>query len=656
MSRGRGIGWVSAFAVAVLGLGSVFAETLQVSNGRLEASLDAIDGSLTVNDLASGRTWHAAAEFAARPVVVTEAAVDTSSKTAYPTTIRCKVTPKDQPTISVCLTILENELELALDAPPETAYVGALAWPFPFTADAGDRFILPHGCGYSFAAETADFGTKALDRMKVYTRDMKMGCWAQYAECVGADGALEQQAGMLAILETPVDAVVSFGLRSNGRRAVGPEWTDEDGHFGYARRLRYCFFREATPAALAARYRAEMDKRGFRVTFREKARRNPRIAEGLSLLKGAPDIWYWTTRSDKADVARSLRSIGFANMLFSSVTRRDLGVWVTPEEVKAVAEIPDVLQTEYDIYTDTMEPSMLDKIDAVRPHWPLEVWDNGDYIMTAEGKPARGWRVALKTDPTKPVVGCLRLCEKQAPRYLRERVSKRLAEAPYKARFFDVTGTSVGSCQNPKHPLTRRQSMKARKDLLAIAGREYGLVTGTEDGLECYVPECDYFEGNFSAAHWRVDGGRYMWKIYDETPPIMERAIDPAIRFPFWEMVFHDCIVSYWYWTDYNNKFPQDWWKRDLLNVVAGTPPMYFFTPEVYADQKERLGASVRVATSTARDTADAVFTGFRWLTADRLVQQSEFSNGVTVVANFSEQPYRLPDGRTVPPHGHLRK
>ena len=297
---------------------------------------------------------------------------------------------------------------------------------------------------------------------------------------------------------------------------------------------------------------------------------------------------------------------------------------------------------------------MLDKIDSVRPHWPTGVWDANDYAVGGNGKPQRGWKVALKEDPTKPCVGCLLLCEKQAPKYIRERVAKRLAEAPYNARFLDVTGTSLGECWNPAHPLTRRESMVARQEMFRIVRDEFSLVTGTEDGLECYAPYADYFEGVFNASYWRVDGGRHMWKVYDETPPVIKRALDPTMRMPFWEMVFRDCVVGYWYWTCYNNRFPQDWWKMDLLNVLAGTPPMYFFTPEVFAKQKDRLAASYPVATSTARAAKGALLTEFRWLTSDRLVQESEFSNGLRVVVNFSEKPYRTKDGRTVPPHGYL--
>lgn len=589
---------------------------------RLQVSFDASASSFSVVDTQAARTWRM---FPSAPL---------SSG------------------VSCTWKVEGSELAVEISAPTSLPMKASLVCPGAFAAEKGDRFILPTGCGFSFPAD-ATFDTKALERMPVYSRAMKMGCWAQYAETVGADGALRQGAGMLAILETPVDAYVRFGVRANGLRAMEPEWSAEDGRFAYARRIRYVFFEKATPGALAARYRAEMARRGHRVTFREKARRNPRLAKGLEILKGAPDVWYWSLRDDRGAVARRLRGLGFPNMLFSAITRKDLGTWVTPQEVRDVAALPDVLLAEYDIYTDTMEPEMLDKIDAVRPHWPLGVWANGDYVTDANGVPQRGWKVALKTDPTKPVIGCLRLCESRAPRYLRERVSARLAEAPWNARFFDVTGTGIGTCQNPKHPLTRRQSVAARKRLLAIAGDEYGLVTGTEDGLECFVPECDYFEGNFSAAHWRVDGGRYMWRIYDEAPPVMARAIDPATRCPFWEMVFHDCIASTWYWTDYNNKFPRDWWKRDLLNIVSGTPPMYLFTPEVLDRQQERLSASVKAATRVARLTADAVLDEYRWLTVGRLVQQSHFSNGVTATVNFGDRPYTMSDGWVLPARGH---
>jgi len=528
-------------------------------------------------------------------------------------------------------------------------------YPAPFAAAKGERLLLPHGCGFAFdAAETNLGGIAAMDRMKFCTRDLKMGCFGHYAERTTPSGAYEQQSGYLAIVETPEDALLDFRVRANGCRAASPIWCPEKGRLGYVRTIRYVFFANAEPTRMAARYREEMKRRGYLVTYREKADRKPALAKRYEQLKGAPDVWYWEERGDKAAMARELKSIGFSSFIFSTVTRRDLGVWITPEEVRELAAIPGVLVGEYDVYRDTMEPVVLPKLDAVRPHWPLKAWERDDIVRLEDGSPRRGWKVALKGETENPTIGCALLCEARALPYLRERVSKRLAEAPYAVRFLDVTGTSLSECWNPKHPLTFRESAVCRRATFRAIGDEFGLLCGAEDGLECFVPECDYLEGNFSSARYRVDGGRNMWKTYEKSPAIMARAIDPATRVPFFEMVFHDCIASYWYWTDYNNRFEDTWWQRDLLNAISGTPPMYFFTREVFTRQKERLAASVRIATQVARGTADATIVGWRWLTPDRLVQESRFSNGWSVVANFSDRPYRTADGRVAKPRTAL--
>jgi Glycosyl hydrolases related to GH101 family, GH129 len=46
-------------------------------------------------------------------------------------------------------------------------------------------------------------------------------------------------------------------------------------------------------------------------------------------------------------------------------------------------------------------------------------------------------------------------------------------------------------------------------------------------------------------------------------------------RLLLWELVYHDCVVTQWYWGDYNNKLPAVWDRRDLYNALYGTPPMF---------------------------------------------------------------------------------
>ena len=266
-------------------------------------------------------------------------------------------------------------------------------------------------------------------------------------------------------------------------------------------------------------------------------------------------------------------------------------------------------------------------------------------ILDSQGKPARGWGVFPK-DPSKPKIHCAQLCDARAVEYARERIGRILKTDPYSARFLDTTGTGLRDCWNPKHPINHRESLGQRQSLLYLPASEFNLITGTEDGLECFVPSCDYFEGAFSAPnHYRVGQGRNMWEIYDDVPEIIQMGTSEDLRVPLWEMVFHDCIVSYWYWTDYNNKFPKIWWKRDLLNFVCGTPPMYLFDKDTFAKIQTQLAESVKMTTPVAKLTGSVPMVDYRWLTPDRKVQQSRFANGTRATVNFGDKAFTMEDG-----------
>ncbi len=45
--------------------------------------------------------------------------------------------------------------------------------------------------------------------------------------------------------------------------------------------------------------------------------------------------------------------------------------------------------------------------------------------------------------------------------------------------------------------------------------------------------------------------------------------------------------------------------------------------------------------------------TDHRFLTPDKDVQQTEFSNGVVITVNFGDKGFRLPDNTTVAPMGY---
>ena len=191
-------------------------------------------------------------------------------------------------------------------------------------------------------------------------------------------------------------------------------------------------------------------------------------------------------------------------------------------------------------------------------------------------------------------------------------------------------------------------------ELLKVVSGEMKLVCGSETGHEAAVPYVHYFEGMLSLGPYRVpDSGRDMGRPWHEVPPdVAKYQLGEAYRLPLWELVYHDAVVAHWYWGDYNNKLPVLWDKRDLFNILYGTAPMFFFDRKIWEANKERFVRSYRDVCPVARRVGYAEMTDHRFLTEDKTVQQTRFSNGTVVTVNFGKGAYRG-EGLHVAPGGY---
>ena len=645
-------------AIAVVCTAYAFAvSAATLENEALKLDFDERNGAFSVTDRRNGRVWTQFAE---------EHAVKVSDVRTDGRTIRFAAKAKGVAGPLAGELALDGEtVRTRIDGPSDLAFAAGdgnlVGWPCPFAAEKGDRNLMPHGSGFSFPAEQTDMGERFNVRVHSYSREMRMGMWGQYMERTAADGEILGAGGYLAVIETPCNAVGFYARRPNGLMAFSLLWENDMLAWGHARSIRYEFLADGGAMEMALRYREEMKRRGYYKLFDEKAKERPGMAERFRRLAGAPSVWYWAVDGDKPGVCRYLREkCGFSDFLFQFAKRKDLGVWVTPEEVKACAEAaPGVLLSEYDIYKDTLEKKYLPLIEYVRPYWSLDAADNDDIMYDASGNAIRGWAVALKgeRDGGARSIGCASICERQVAGYVRRRLGSELAKFPwYTGRYLDVTGCAAPfECFHARHRMSRRDSVRYRCEMMAIPGNEFGLLSATEDGQDFLASVCDYFTCGFSAANdYRVDGGRWMWKIYDGEPPDeIRRGTDETTRMPIFEMVYHGCSVSYWDWCDYNFKFPKIWWKRDLFNALCGTPPLYFFNEETWLRFRDRLKASYDVATPIAKATYSTPMKRYRILTPDRSVQRVEYENGVASTVNFGERPYTMKDGFVLPPHGH---
>ena len=614
-------------------------ETIAIENSNLKLEFLTDTAGFRVTDKRTNRVWEPTA--GTPPYVVLGAKAGKDGTSVEAECLQLSDWSKFRISVGLEKSAPEILVRVSLDDPAR-ALNQSIPYPRAFVSQPQDRIILPVNEGISFPAAEPNPG---IGRMCCYGgHGLCMAFWGQTEDKIAESGAVLGGSAYLAVVETPDDAQVE--LKKDGPAdakllSVQPLWEGQCHKFGYDRAVRYVFFENGGHVALCKRYREYVKQTGLYVPFREKIRRNPKLEEGLDLLFGSVNVWYFG--GDKIGQYKEMQSLGIDRILASAGG--------TSEELRTMNSMPGILTSRYDIYQDAMDPAAYPKITNHTPqpyeNWTWQAWERDDLMLDETGDWRKGWQVDQK-DKTQPRIPCGVLCDKQAPDYERERVAHELETCPYRARFIDTTTASPWrECYHPRHPMTRSESKFYKMELLGILGREFNLVTGSETGHEASVPFCDFYEGMMSLGPYRVpDSGRYLTQVWEEVPERVEKyQVGEAFRLPLWELVYHDCTVSYWYWGDYNNKLPKLWDKRDLFNALYGVPPMFLFTKDVWEANKDRFVQSYRVGQPVSRMTACSEMTDHRILTPDRTVQQSRFANGVVVTVNFGSEDYKMSDG-----------
>jgi hypothetical protein len=587
---------------------------LAISNDMISVMLDSNDATLSVTDNRTGNTW--------RQKSLTEGKIIQTAGTKYGIEITWRQDGLDM-AIKTELLLDKDLPEFTLTLTSEGELKQPLRFPHPFITEPGTYLVVPMNEGISYPIEDKTISP------------IRLVAYGGHGICMPFWGVTDGRQGHMAIIETPDDAAIRI-QRIDEKLCIAPEWDSQKGHFGYARRLRYIFFDKGGHVAVCKRYRSYAQKTGLLKTLEQKRKENPDV----DLLVGAVNVWCW--EKDALDIVREMKSLGIERILWSHREQ--------PDVIKSMNEMDGVLTSRYDIYQDLMDPQVVEQqLRRVHPDWTQNAWPK-DIMLDKNGDWQKGWQVKGKDGNMYP---CGVLCDRQAPKYAQQRVLAELKTHPYKCRFIDTTTASPWrECYHPDHPMTRSDSRHWKMELLRVICEDMKLVTGSETGHDAAVPYVHYFEGMLSLGPYRVpDAGRNIREIWTEVPErVAKFQVGHKYRLPLWELVYHDCVVAQWYWGDYNNKLPALWDKRDLFNILYGTPPMFMFNRQVFNQNKERFAQSYKDVCPVARAVGYAEMTDHRFLTSDRNVQQTSFANGTTITVNFGDEPYRMPNGKTVVP------
>lgn len=429
--------------------------------------------------------------------------------------------------------------------------------------------------------------------------------------------------GAMLLVETPHDAEVALVADSQGRHWPEIRWLASMDVFGEPRVATLRFTAEGGYVALAKAYRERLLRSGRLKTLREKSLAKPHVER----LRGAPFLW----GGDKPEISfQQMQTLGIRRGVVNGCT-----------DPAAIARLNEqgYLTGRYDSYTDILPGKVGFQRDDVaaaairsRPGGPPKLgW------LLENGKQMH-WRSSAKwLDAEKAYVPA------------------ELKKLPYNARFIDVAAAAeLFEDHHPQRLMTRGEDLANRRAMFQRMN-DRRLMLGTEHGNDWVADQVEYLEGAMSGPFWWSSwpAGHLKRPTRDQlTPRYLKFGIGYAYRVPLWELVYHDCAVSTWYWGDTAGMVyeaaPELADRKDLFNILYGTPPLIWIDGRDY-----RYPTDLRRMLRTYHDTCPLhevlgmeELLDHQFLSDDLAVQQTRFADGTIVTVNFADEPRPYADAR----------
>ena len=299
----------------------------------------------------------------------------------------------------------------------------------------------------------------------------------------------------------------------------------------------------------------------------------------------------------------------------------------------------------------------------------LTISENPDWTTAHLGSAAnRNCAIVLKNGELKS--GFQQSGHYTDPRCVRPLLEARVkavqARADFNGWFLDAYATSMlFDSYRPGATMTQAQNAAGNIDAARWITETLQLPVGSEDGNAVTAQGILFAHGmQTPVIGWgdpdlseNKQSPYYLGNWYPpEQPSVFFKSVPikepyrtvhfgPVTRIPLYQTVFHGSVITTHHWLFDSLKLSNVRAENELTQLLYNVPPLYHLSAGTL---KQRLPLIQRQDTffrPLHERLATQAMTEFRWLTADRQVQQTTFADGTRLVANFDRQ-VREVDGK----------
>ncbi|WP_032864030.1 glycoside hydrolase [Pseudomonas canadensis] len=409
-------------------------------------------------------------------------------------------------------------------------------------------------------------------------------------------------------------------------------------------------------ASALNRYEQTVLLRGLNAAINKKARQSWQIAEPDMARLAAR---YGELRSELAvdfagalsenpsawgnPVIQSLSNAGLPRVLLTLGEGWEGGLW-HPEAIRAGVDA-GFLMAPYDSYETAL--SATENPDWTTAHLGSNAYRNCAIVLKG-GKVKTGFQQSGHyTDPR-----CVRSL-------LEARVQAVQAKAGFNAWFLDAYATSmVFDSYRDSAPMTQAQNAEGNIDASRWINTALKLPTGSEDGNAITAQgilfahgmqtpvigwgdpamtkdkQSPYYVGNW----FPPEQPAVFFKPVPLKEPFRTLYFEPSMRLPLYQTVFHGSVITTHHWLFDSLKLSNVQVENELTQLLYNVPPLYHLSAATLKQRLPLIQRQDAFFRPLHQRLATQELTGFRWLTADRLVQETTFADGTRLVANFSSE------------------